>query len=337
LKIDAELMPGSIEEVPRLAEGAEQAGFDCVWANETKHDPFLQLALAAQTTKRIQLGTSVALAFTRSPTTLAYASWDLQSLSAGRLILGLGTQVKGHIERRFGMRWESPAPKMRDVVRAVRAVWDSWQSGKKLEYNGRYFRIDLMTPFFDPGPVGRPGIPIFIAAVNRRMCGLAGEVADGLHVHPLHTLRYLKQVEIPAVERGLRSSRRQRESFTVAVSTFAAGGDSEEGVKRVREFYRSQVAFYASTRTYRPVMEEHGWGNVCDELHSLSTSGDWEKMGTLISDEMLDEFVVCGRWGELGEAVKKKYTGLADRVRLYMPFDGGDGWSSLVRGFRDAQ
>ena len=211
MKIDAEVQVEAPSEAAGLSKKAEQFGFDCFWVNETKHDPFVQLALAARSTNRIALGTSIALAFTRSPTTLAYTAWDLQSLSDGRLILGLGSQVKGHVERRFGMKWEAPAPKMRDEVLAMKAVWESWQGGKRLDYQGRFFKLDLMTPFFSPGPVRHPAIPIYVAGVNEGMCRVAGEVADGLHVHPLHTVRYLKEVVRPALEAGaVRAGRKGR-------------------------------------------------------------------------------------------------------------------------------
>jgi len=335
LKIDAEISAVPPEEVPALAKKAEEFGFDCAWVTETQHDPFVQLAIAAVATKRIKLGTSIALAFTRSPTTLAYAAWDIQAVSSGRLILGLGSQVKGHIERRFGLKWESPAPKMKEVVMAMRAVWESWQEGSKLDFRGRFYKLDLMTPFFSPGPIASPKIPVYVAGVNEGMCRVAGEVADGLHVHPLHTPRYLREVVSPALSRGLAKANRARRDFTVAASVFAAVGSSEAEVKQLKEFYRNQVAFYASTRSYRRVMELHGWGDVCDRLHALSVDGKWEKMGDVISDDMLREFVVEAKWGEVAEALSTRYGGLVERVRLYKPFDGGKEWTKMVTGFAD--
>ncbi len=334
MKIDAETAVESPAEVQELSKRAEEHGFDCLWVNETKHDPFVQLALAAANTKRIELGTSIALAFTRSPTTLAYTAWDLQRLSDGRLILGLGSQVKGHIERRFGMKWESPAPKMKETVRAIRSVWESWQTGTQLDFKGRFFRLDLMTPFFSPGPNEHPRIPIYIAGVNEGMCRLVGEVGDGLHVHPLHTVRYLREVVSPALAKGLARSGRQRREVSVAASVFAAVGDTEKEVANVREAYREQIAFYASTRTYRSLMELHGWGDVCDRLHEHSVRGEWDKMGAEVADELLNEFVVEGRWEEIGGEMKKRYGNLVDRVRLYLPFDGDGSWRRLVAGFR---
>lgn len=334
MKIDAEVYAASPADVPELSRKAEKYGFDCVWVNETKHDPFIQLALAAAYTKSISIGTSIALAFTRSPTSLAYTSWDLQNLSKGRLILGLGSQVKGHIERRFGMRWESPAPKMKETVRVLRAVWESWQKGTRLDFKGRFFTVDLMTPFFSPGPIEHPLIPIYVAGVNQGMCRVVGEVGDGLHVHPLHTKRYLQEVVIPAVSAGLTKSGRKRGDVVVAASVFAAVGDDATQIRNVRELYRSQIAFYASTRTYRKVMEIHGWGDVCDRLHEHSVKGEWDKMAGEVTDDVLGEFVVEGTWEGIGGALRDRYDGLADRVRLYLPFDGDERWSVLAAGFR---
>jgi probable F420-dependent oxidoreductase len=294
----------------------------------------VQLAIAAVAAKRIRLGTSIALAFTRSPTTLAYAAWDVQALSSGRLILGLGSQVKGHIERRFGMKWESPAPKMKEVVMALRTVWESWQTGSKLDFQGRFYKLDLMTPFFNPGPIGSPRIPVYVAGVNEGMCQVAGEVADGLHVHPLHTPRYLREVITPAVSRGLAKAKRARSDVSLAASVFAAVGTSEAEVKGLKEFYRSQIAFYASTRTYRKVMELHGWGDICDRLHAHSANGRWEKMGREIGEEVLREFVIEAPWEGAAAALDARYRGLVDRVRLYRPFDGKQEWGKLVAGFR---
>ena len=334
MKVDAEVAVKSPSEAAVLARKAEAFGFDCFWCNETKHDPFIQLALAAGSTKRIALGTSIALAFTRSPTTLAYTAWDLQSLSRGRIILGLGSQVKGHIERRFGMKWEPPALKMMEEILALRSVWGSWQDGGKLDFHGRFIKLDLMTPFFNPGPIGNPQIPVYVAAVNPGMCRVAGAVADGIHIHPLHTVRYLREVVIPSVDQGRTKSGRKKGSFSFAASVFAAPGETESERKKIREAMRAQVAFYASTRSYRRVMDLHGWGDVCDRLHALSSKGEWQKMASEVPDQMLESFVVEGNWKEMGGALRKRYGGLVDRVRLYGPFDGRLEWRRFVRSFR---
>ena len=334
MKVDAEIGVESVGEAAALAGKAEEYGFDCLWVNETKHDPFVQIALAAGSTRKIELGTSIALAFTRSPTTLAYTAWDLQSVSKGRFILGLGSQVKGHIERRFGMKWEPPAPKMKDVVLALRSVWGSWQKGTQLDYNGRFFHLDLMTPFFNPGPIEHPIIPVYIAAVNERMCRVGGVVADGIHVHPFHTAKYLREVVRPAIAEGASKASRNMEDISIAASVFAAVGGNESEVDAVREAMKQQIAFYASTRSYRKVLELHGWGNVGEKLHLLSLKGEWAAMGRVVADDMLDEFVVQGSWSEIGGIIEKKYDGLVNRVRIYLPFDGDERWQALVNGFR---
>ncbi len=334
MKIDAEVMADSLDGIGTTARSAEQYGFDCLWFNETKHDPFVQLALASSGTKSISLGTSIALAFTRSPTTLAYSAWDVQGLSQGRLILGLGSQVRGHIERRFGLRWESPLPKMREVILAMKAVWANWQEGKALDFQGRFFKINLMSPFFSPGRIEHPRIPIYIAGVNRGMFRLAGEVGDGLHLHPLHTLRYLEQVMVPALEGGLAKSRRKRNEVEVTASVFAAVGDTRGEVEAYKQAYREQIAFYASTKAYRKVAELHGWEGVCDRLHDLSVRGEWERLAGEVPDEMLQEVVVEGTWDGIGAELKRRYGGLVDRVRLYRSFDGSQVWGRLVDGFR---
>jgi probable F420-dependent oxidoreductase len=334
LKIDAEVAVGSPAEIPDLARKAEAFGFDCFWVNETKHDPFVQLALAAGATSSASLGTSIALAFTRSPTALAYTAWDLQSLSKGRLILGLGSQVKGHIERRFGMKWDPPAPRMKEVVMALRAVWGSWQSGAKLDFKGKFYRLDLMTPFFTPDAIEHPAIPVYIAAVNPGLCRVAGAVAEGLHVHPLHTVRYLREVMRPAIAEGAAKAGRREEEVSVAASVFAAVGDGSEEIRNVKEAYREQIAFYASTRTYRRILELHGWGDVCDRLHALSMKGEWQRMGKEVGDDMLHEIVVEGTWDEIGGNIRERYGSSIDRVRLYVPFDGDPKWQRIIRGFR---
>jgi probable F420-dependent oxidoreductase len=334
LNADVEIHTDRLGDIARLARQAEVYGFDCLWVDETKHDPFLQLTLAASSTGRISLGTSIALAFTRSPTTLAHTAWDLQSVANGRLILGLGSQVKGHIERRFGLKWESPAPKMKEVVMALRAVWKSWQNGSKLDFQGKFFKLDLMTPFFSPPPMRHPTVPIYLAGVNTRMCRTAGEVGDGLHVHPLHTVRYLREVLSPALSVGLQESGRKRRDVIVAASVFAAVGENEIEMKKKREEYRKNIAFYASTRTYRRVLELHNWGDVCERLHDMTMRGEWERLAGEISDDILAEFVVEGSWKEMGETLRKRYSGIVDRIRLYLPFDGSKDWKTFVSGFK---
>jgi len=334
LYFDVELATKMVSKVSTLARAADGMGVGAVWANEIRHDPFVQLALAAANSQRVRLGTAIALAFTRSPMTLAYASWDIQNLSRGRLILGLGSQVKGHIERRFGMKWEPPVARMREVIRALRSIWSAWQTGERLEFEGRFYKINLMTSFFNPGPIEHPKIPIFLAGVNSRMCALAGELCDGLHIHPLHTVRYVKERILSSVREGLAKSGRGRGEIQLTASVFVATGKNRAELRRAREECRRQVAFYASTRTYRGVLELHGWGDACDRLHTKSVSGDWDRMSQEVSDEMLREFVLEGPWEELPGLIRDRYEGVLDRVRLYTPFDGSAGWAGLARAFK---
>lgn len=328
---DVSLPPTSLNAIPALAAAADRIGFDAVWTSETQHDPFLPLALVAEHTQRLGFGTAVAIGFARSPGALAYTAWDLAQASGGRFILGLGSQVRAHIERRFGMPWpESPVAKMRELIGALRAFWTSWQSGERLNFRGGYFKLTLMTPFFDPGPIDHPKIPIYIAGVNPGFCRLAGEVADGFHAHPYHSERYLREVVRPAIDQGAARAGRSPGEILLSVTAFAVEDPAQA------DFVRSQIAFYASTPSYRPVMALHGWGEVADRLSELARQGDWVGMPRLISDEILETFaVVCGP-GELGEALKGRYAGLADRLTLYLPYTGAedDFWRDLASTLR---
>jgi probable F420-dependent oxidoreductase len=317
VQLDCNLLSHDLKSMPALARRVEALGYGCIWTAETQHDPFLPVALAASATSSVKLGTAIALAFPRSPMVLAYTAWDLQKASNGRFILGLGSQVKAHNERRFSVKFESPAPKLREVVRALRAIWDCWQKGTPLNFEGRFYRFNLMTPFFNPGPIEYPNIPVYIAGVNRHMCRVAGEVADGLHVHPLHTVRYLRECVHPAVEEGLRLSGRSRQDFTYVSSTFVIVGESEAERSRDERFVRQQIAFYASTRTYAPVLAVHGWEELTSRLYHKSIEGNWQGMAELITDEMLDAFAVSGTYQEIGSKLCERYQGLLDRTSLY--------------------
>lgn len=329
MHLDAQLPPLSLQDVPAYADAAERLGFAGLWSSETQHDPFLPLALAAEHTRRIGLGTALAVAFARSPGALAYAAWDLAQASGGRFTLGLGTQVRAHVERRFGLPYpESPAERMRDTILGIRALWRSWQTGEKLNYRGRFLKLTLMTPFFNPGPIEHPEIPIYLAAVNPGMCRVAGEVADGLLVHPYHSLRYVQEVVRPAASEGVRRANRDPASIGFFVSAFVVPEPEMAGA------VRSQIAFYASTPSYRPVMALHGWGSTADELSGLARSGDWGSMGGRLSDEMLETFAVVAPWEDLAAALARRYAGVADRLALYLPFRPGerdDFWQGLVR------
>jgi probable F420-dependent oxidoreductase len=323
VKLDVGMLTHDLKSIPGYARKVEALGFDCLWSSETQHDPFLPLAVAATTTSTIKLGTSIAVAFPRSPMILAHIAWDLQKASDGRFILGLGTQVKGHNERRFSVKFESPGPKLREVVLALRAIWNTWQHGTKLDFKGTFYRFDLMTPFFNPGPIAHPKIPIYIAGVNQYICRIAGEVCDGLHVHPFNSVKYLREYVQPAVNEGLQKSGRSRMDFTYTTSTFVVVGDTEEELAQNRQSVKQQIAFYASTRTYEPVLAAHGWQDLVPHLHRKSVEGDWKGMADLITDEMLDTYAVTGRYDTIGPKIRERYTGLLDRTALYQPYQPG--------------
>ncbi|HXG03757.1 MAG TPA: TIGR03617 family F420-dependent LLM class oxidoreductase, partial [Candidatus Binatia bacterium] len=323
VKLDVGMLTHDLKSIPAYARKVEALGFDCLWSSETQHDPFLPLAVAATVTSRVKLGTAIAVAFPRSPMVTAHIAWDLQAASDGRFILGLGSQVKGHNERRFSVKFDAPAPRMREVVQALRAIWDCWQNGTRLNFKGQFYRFDLMTPFFNPGPIAHPRIPVYLAGVNPAMCRVAGEVADGLHVHPFNSPKYLREVVHPAVDEGLRRSGRSRADFTYVTSTFVIIGDSEAEQARARQAVRQQIAFYASTRTYEPVLAVHGWQDLVPHLHRKSVEGDWKGMADLITDEMVETYAVSGTWQTIAARIKERYAGLLDRTAFYEPHQPG--------------
>ncbi len=328
---DAALPPTALTDVPQIAEAAEAIGFDGLWSAETQHDPFLPCALIAEHTSRLSFGTAIAVAFARSPANLAYVAWDLAAQSGGRFILGLGTQVKAHIERRFGMPWpESVTGKLREQIQAVRLFWDNWQHGTKLNFRGTHYKLTLMSPFFNPGPIEHPEIPIYIAGVNEGLARLAGELCDGFVVHPFHSPRYLRQVTLPAIESGLAKTGRRRGDVSMSITAFVATNIEE------REYARSQLAFYASTPSYRPVMALHGWGEEAEKLSAHAARGEWDAMPSLLTDDMLQVFCLTATEGDLPAALKERYSGIADRISIYAPFRPGerDGfWRRLVGAF----
>ena len=313
-----------LKGMDRTARAAEDLGFAGLWTSETKHDAFLPLAVAANETGSIDLGTSVAIAFSRSPMETAQTAWDLQSLSEGRFILGLGTQVRAHVERRFSMPFDRPAARLREYVLALRAIWESFQTGGRLRFEGEFYRHTLMTPFFNPGPIGHPGIPIYIAGVNTRLAHLAGELCDGFHVHPFHSPEYVRQTVRPAIAEGARAAGREPDAVQLATTVFAVSGGNGDETALQRESVRSQISFYASTPTYRTVLEAHGWGPVGERLGVLVREKKWREMPALITDEMLRAFVVEAAPEELGPALRERYEGLIDRVALYVPFVPGE-------------
>jgi probable F420-dependent oxidoreductase len=326
--IDATLPPVSLTHIAAIARAADALGFDGLWATETMHDPFLPGALMAEHTHRLQFGTAVAIAFARSPGTLAYTAWDLAQASGGRFILGLGTQVKAHIERRFGMPWpESVTGKLREQIGAIRAFWHTFQTGASLNYHGEYYKLSLMSPFFNPGRSEHPVIPIYIAGVNTGLARLAGEVADGFIVHPFHTPRYLREALLPAITSGAAKTGRHRQDINISATAFAITRPDDA------LFVRSQIAFYASTPSYRPVMALHGWEETAQKLSSLAARGQWGEMPNLVNEEMLATFAVVSDEASLPASLLQRYQGLADRLGLYLPFVPGDReslWKALL-------
>jgi probable F420-dependent oxidoreductase len=334
MKIDAALAPTTLMDIPPIARAAEAVGFDTLWVSETQHDPFLPGALIAEHTQNLGFGTAVAIAFARSPANLAYTAWDLAHASNGRFILGLGTQVKAHIERRFGMPWPaSPVHRLREQIAAVRAFWQTWQTGEPLNLRGEDYKLTLMTPFFNPGPIAQPEIPIYIAGVNTGLARLAGEAADGFVVHPLHTQRYLEKVLLPAIQAGASSMGRDREAVKISVSAFTVTHPAEA------LFVRQQVAFYASTRSYRAVMALHGWEAEAETLSALASRKKWGEMPDLITDEMLETFAVVAEPDSLAARLSERYRGLADHLSLYLPFSPGERdafWAGLVDALKES-
>lgn len=332
MKIDASLPPVPLNSVPAIAKAAEAIGFDALWTSETMHDPFLPAILIAEHTQKMEFGTAIAVSFARSPTTMAYTAWDLAQASQGRFILGLGTQVKAHIQKRFGMPWpDSVVGKLREQIEAMRALWRCWQTGEKLNFRGEYYTLTLMSPFFNPGPIPYANIPIFIAGVNTGLAQLAGEVSDGFHAHPFHSPGYLREVILPAIEKGLKKAQRQRSNVQISTTVFAVTTPDEEA------FARAQIAFYASTPSYRSVMAHHGWGEVADKLSALARQGQWGEMVGLIDKQILETFALVSPPEELAGRLIARYKGLTDRLGLYLPFTPGqrdDFWKMIVEGLK---
>jgi probable F420-dependent oxidoreductase len=337
MKLDTVLAPMGLKDVAAYARGAEDLGFDALWTAETSHDPYLPLPLIAEHTEKLLFGTSIAVAFPRSPLVHAQIAWDLQAQSNGRFLLGLGTQVKGHNERRFGIPWKAPGPRLREMILTLRAIWDCWQNGTRPSFEGEHYRFTLMTPFFNPGPIAHPHVPIYIAGVNTYMCELAGELCDGFHIHPFHSIRYLRESLLPEVERGLARGKRARKDLTLSTSAFAITGANAAEIERAKDPVRMQLAFYASTRTYIRVLEAHGWGDTCVRLNAKAAKGDWTGMASEITDEMLEVFAITAPYEELPAKIQAKYGGILDRVALYLPFRPGDDdarWRTIVRAFQ---
>ena len=305
------------------AKEVEAAGYSGAWTAETAHDPFFPLLLAAEHTERLQIGTSIAVAFARNPMTLANIGWDLQSYSKGRFMLGLGSQIKPHITKRFSMEWSHPAARMREMIMAMRAIWDTWLNGTPLDFRGDFYTHTLMTPFFTPdasemAPYGPP--KIYLAGVGEKMTEVAGEVCDGFLCHGFTTEKYLREVTIPALERGRAKAGKTMDGFEIVGPSFVVTGSNEKEMDAAATGTRRQIAFYGSTPAYRGVLETHGWGGLQDELNVLSKQGKWEEMGNLITDDILNTFAVVAEPEKVAPELLNRYGDVISRISFYAPY-----------------
>lgn len=338
MKFDVTIMHDDLNAVPDIARELEDRGVDGLWTPETSHNPFLPLTLAAHVTNKLEVGTAIAVAFPTSPMKMAYLAWDLAAQSNGRFILGLGTQVKAHIVRRFSSEWGSPGPRLKDYIQAMRAIWEAWQTNGKLRYEGEFYQHKLMTPFFQPSPIEHPDIPIYIAGVNTYLCQLAGELCQGFHVHPFHTSDYLRDVIATNVEEGAQRTGRSRADVNLTCAIFVVTGKTETDLENDVAAVKSQIAFYASTPSYRAVLEHHGMGDLQEKLSAMAREGRWLEMHEEISDDLLNKVAVVATHEDLPHKVKERYDGLLDRVGYYFPFELGereDLWTKSVTVFAD--
>ena len=319
MKVDGGL-PTDLREVPARIRELEDAGFAAAMTAETAHDPFFPLLLAAEHSERIDLMTSIAVAFARTPMNLANVGHDLNAYSRGRLILGLGSQIRPHITKRFSMPWSHPARRMREFILAMRAIWSSWYEGERLRFQGEFYSHTLMTPMFTPTNTDHGPPRVFLAAVGPLMTEVAGEVADGLIVHPFTTRSYMRDTTLPAIERGLAAAGRDRSDFEIAYPGFIVSGQDEKTFEETKRAVKKQISFYGSTPAYRPVLESEGWGDLQLELNRMSKQGQWDEMGTLITDDMLDAFAVVGEPADLARGVLDRYGDVVDRMSPNLRF-----------------
>src|SRR6266508_481976 len=333
MKVDGGVQfTGDLHKVGAAAQEAEAAGYDGFWTAETSHDPFFPLLLAAPTTETIELGTGIAVAFARNPMTLAQIGWDLQAFSGGRFLLGLGSQIQPHITKRFSMEWSHPAPRMREFILALHAIWDCWDNGTRLSFRGDFYTHTLMTPFFNPGPNPHGRAKIFLAGVGEKMTEVAGEVADGFLCHAFTTESYLRDVTLPALEKGLAKSGRTLADIQISGPAFVVTGVTEEEMSRSATGTKQQIAFYGSTPAYRGVLEHHGWGGLQDELNALSKQGEWVKMGELIDDDILHTFAVVAEPEKLAVGLQERYGDVVDRISFYAPYKSDpDRWRAVMQ------
>ncbi len=334
MKIEGALTPADVTQTGAAARTLEAQGFDGILSFEGAHDPFLPLAVAAEHTTRVELTTAIAIAFARNPMVCAYTANDLQLLSKGRFVLGLGTQIRPHIEKRFGETWSRPNRRMREFVRAIRAIWHAWDTGERLDFRGELYTHTLMTPFFSPGPNPYARPRIFLAGFGPAMIGVAGEVADGWIVHPLNSPGYVAALGLPALERGLVAAGRTRDQVEIACQTITMIGSTDEEIAAARGKAKGQIAFYGSTPAYRVLLEHHGWGDLQPELNRMSKQGQWFEMMRLVTDDMLDTIGVSGRPAEAGRALRRR-NAWASRTSLVLYNETEpDAVVDLVRAFK---
>jgi probable F420-dependent oxidoreductase len=330
MKVDGGL-GGDLRGAGEHAARQEAQGYDGIWTAETSHDPFFPLLLASQQTERVELGTGIAVAFARNPMNLAQIAWDLQAASGGRFVLGLGSQIKPHITKRFSMPWSSPAARMREMILAIRAIWAAWNEGTKLDFQGDFYTHTLMTPFFNPGPNPHGDAKIFLAGVGERMTEVAGEVCDGFLCHGFTTERYLREVTLPALERGAKKAGRSLSDIEISGPAFVVTGTTDEEMAASKAGTRQQIAFYGSTPAYRPVLELHGWGELQDELNRMSKEGRWKEMGELVTDDILEAFAVVGEPEALAPGLQERYGDVVSRLSFYAPYDSDpDRWRAVM-------
>jgi probable F420-dependent oxidoreductase len=340
VKVDVGLRGADLRALGAEAAAYERLGVDGLWSYETAHDPFLPLFAAALATARVSLGTGIAVAFARTPFAMAQTAWDLQRVSGGRLLLGLGTQVRAHVERRFAAAFEHPGARIVDYICCLRAIWDTFQNGTRPAYEGRFYRFTLISAFFNPGPIEHPGIPISLAGVGERMARAAGEVADGFHVHPLHSPGYLRDAVRPAIALGARAAGRDPAQVELIASVFIVTGDTEAERSAAESEARRQIAFYASTPTYRPFLTYHGLEALGHELSALARAGRFDEMAGRVPDALLDAVAVHAPPAGLAAAIRARYAGnLVERIYPYASIpadDPGGRLRALLAGIKQA-
>ncbi len=334
MKVDGGI-GGDLRGAGKAAATQESQGYDGLWTAETAHDPFFPLLLASQSTSTVELGTGIAVAFARSPMNLAQIAWDLQAASEGRFILGLGSQIKPHITKRFSMPWSHPAPRMREMILAIRAIWASWNDGTKLDFQGEFYTHTLMTPFFNPGPNPHGDAKIFLAGVGQLMTEVAGEVCDGFLCHGFTTERYLREVTLPALERGAAKAGRTLADIEISGPAFVVTGTTDEEMAASVAGTKQQIAFYGSTPAYKGVLELHGWDGLQEDLNKMSKEGQWKEMGELITDDILDSFAVVAEPEKLAAGIQARYGDIVQRLSFYAPYASNpERWRAVMEDLK---